>query len=202
MKKILIIVLIVGLISFSFKRAANPATATGNGFTEKEKKELAKKSKINKVQLVNQYIEKYKDVAINEEKLYNIPASITLAQGILESNAGQSDLSQKCNNHFGMKWRKGRKEKFAVYADDSPTDKFVVYKSAWWSYRDHSKLLATVDRYKPCFKSKNYKHWANSLQKAGYATSKHYAKSLISIIEQYKLYQYDKNYTVFDIFMW
>jgi flagellum-specific peptidoglycan hydrolase FlgJ len=192
MKKILIVVLIVGFISFSFKRAANPATATGNGFTEKEKKELAKKSKINKVQLVNKYIEKYKDVAIKEQKLYGIPASITLAQGILESNAGQSDLSVKCNNHFGMKWLRGRKEKYAIYADDSPTDKFVVYKSAWWSYRDHSKLLITADRYKSLFKCKYYKCWAKGLQKAGYATSKHYAKSLISIIEQYKLYQYDK----------
>ena len=192
MKKALITVLIVGLISFSFKRAANPATATGNGFTEQEKKDVAKKSKINKVQLVNLYIEKYKDVAIKEQKLYGIPASITLAQGILESNAGQSDLSVKCNNHFGMKWLKGRKEKYAVYADDSPTDKFVVYKSAWWSFRDHSKLLTSASRYKSLFKCKYYKCWAKGLQKAGYATSKHYAKSLISIIEQYQLYQYDK----------
>lgn len=194
MKKLLVLVLIVGVISFSFKRAANPATATGNAFTKKEKKELAKKSKINRVQLVHNYIEKYKSVALREQAIYKIPASITLAQGILESNSGQSDLSVKCNNHFGMKWLKGRKEKFAIYADDSPTDKFVVYKSAWWSYRDHSKLLVTADRYKPCFKckKKDYKCWAKGLQKAGYATSKRYAKSLISVIEQYKLYKYDK----------
>jgi flagellum-specific peptidoglycan hydrolase FlgJ len=191
MKKVLIVILIVGFISFGFKRAANPATATGNGFTKKEKQELAKKSKITKVELVNQYIEKYKRVAIKEQKLYGIPASITLAQGILESNAGQSSLSAKCNNHFGMKWIKGRKEKYAIYADDSPTDKFVVYKSAWWSYRDHSKLLM-LQRYKPCRKcNRDYECWARQLKKCGYATAPHYAKCLISIIKQYKLYKYD-----------
>jgi flagellum-specific peptidoglycan hydrolase FlgJ len=192
MKKVLILILIVGFVSFSFKRVANPATATGNAFTKKEKQQLAKKSKITKVQLVNQYIEKYKDVAIKEQKLYGIPASITLAQGILESNAGQSSLSVKCNNHFGMKWFKGRKEKYAVYADDSPTDKFVVYKSAWWSFRDHSKLLTIANRYKCLFKCKSYKCWAKGLQKAGYATSPHYAKSLISVIEMYNLTRFDK----------
>lgn len=190
--------MLMTLGTMSFKNAANPATATGEAFTPKEKKELAKKSNVKKEELVKRYIDKYKEIAIEEQKKYGIPASITLAQGILESNAGQSPLSAKHNNHFGMKWRKGRKEKFAVYADDSPKDKFVVYKSPWWSFRDHSKLLYDNDRYKFLFKCKDYKCWANGLQKAGYATSKHYAKSLISIIEYYKLTKYDNEKTNID----
>ena len=142
--------------------------------------------------LINDYIEKYKEIAIDEQEKYGILASITLSQGVLESNAGQSPLSVKHNNHFGMKWRKGRKEKYAVYADDSPTDKFVVYTSDWWSYRDHSRLLYENERYRFLFDCKDYKCWANGLQKAGYATSKNYAKNLISIIEKYDLTRFDK----------
>lgn len=152
-----------------------------------------KKVTTDKVELTKEYIEKYKEMAITEQAIYGILASIILAQGVLETNAGQSDLCKKHNNHFGMKWNKGRKETYAVYADDSPTDKFVVYESSWWSYRDHSKLLITMDRYKPCFKCRNdYKCWAKSLKAAGYATDKKYAEKLISIIEQYELYKYDK----------
>jgi len=140
---------------------------------------------------VLQYIYTYKKTAIEESKLFNIPTSIILAQGILESNSGKSSLSKKYNNHFGVKYRK--KGKYVIYADDTPKDKFQVYKSAWYSYRDHSKLLIS-SRYKHLTKLKktDYKSWARGLQKAGYATNKNYAKILIQIIEQYNLTKYDK----------
>ena len=93
---------------------------------------------------VDSYIKRFLKTAKQEAKLYNIPVSIKLAQGILESNAGKSELSRKHNNHFGIKYR--GTGKYAVYRDDTPTDKFQVYRSAWFSYRDHSKLLC-MERY-------------------------------------------------------
>ena len=154
---------------------------------------IPKKSTLKKVDKVQAYVDKYLKTALEEQSLYGIPASITLAQGIVESNSGTSSLAMKCNNHFGMKWRKGRKEKYAIYHDDSPKDKFVVYKSAWYSFRDHSKLLMH-QRYSHLFKLKcdDYKGWAKGLKKAGYATNKRYDKILIAVIERYKLNKYDK----------
>jgi flagellum-specific peptidoglycan hydrolase FlgJ len=139
---------------------------------------------------VERYIDRFLETAQAEAKIYNIPVSITLAQGIIESNAGRSSLAVKHNNHFGVKYR-GR-GKFAVYADDTPKDKFQVYKSAWWSYRDHSKLL-TSRHYKHLTKLSrlNYKAWAHGLKKCGYATEKKYAQILISVIEKYDLWVYD-----------
>lgn len=136
------------------------------------------------------YIDRFLKTAKQEAKLYNIPVSITLAQGIIESNAGRSSLAVKHNNHFGVKYR-GR-GKYAVYADDTPRDKFQVYKSAWWSYRDHSKLL-TSRHYRHLTKLSrlNYKAWAHGLKKCGYATEKKYAQILISVIEKYDLWVYD-----------
>lgn len=141
---------------------------------------------------IERYIDRYLKTAKKEAELFNIPASITLAQGIIESNAGRSSLAVKHNNHFGMKWYRGRKEKYAVYRDDTPKDRFVVYRSAWWSYRDHSKLL-TSKRYKHLTKLSrlNYKAWARGLKKCGYATEKKYAEILISVIEKYELWRYD-----------
>jgi flagellum-specific peptidoglycan hydrolase FlgJ len=140
---------------------------------------------------VDKYIKRFLKTAKQEAELFNIPVSIKLAQGILESNAGRSELSRKHNNHFGIKYR--GTGKFAVYRDDTPKDKFQVYRSAWRSYRDHSKLLC-MERYSHLRKLKrtDYKKWAYGLKKAGYATAPHYAESLIKVIETYKLYQYDK----------
>lgn len=139
---------------------------------------------------VERYIDRFLKTAEQEAKLFNIPVSITLAQGIIESNAGRSSLARKHNNHFGVKYR-GR-GKYAVYADDTPRDKFQVYKSAWWSYRDHSKLL-TSRHYRHLTKLSrlNYKAWAKGLKKCGYATEKKYAEILISVIEKYDLWVYD-----------
>jgi len=139
---------------------------------------------------VDSYIKRFLKTAQNEAKLFNIPVSITLAQGILESNAGRSALSRKHNNHFGIKH--SGKGKYAIYKDDTPRDKFQVYKSPWWSYRAHSKLL-TSKRYKHLTRLNrlNYKAWAHGLKKCGYATEKKYAEILISVIEKYDLWQYD-----------
>ncbi len=139
---------------------------------------------------IEKYIKRFLKTAQKEAELFNIPISITLAQGIIESNAGRSELSQKHNNHFGVKHRGNGK--FAIYKDDTPRDKFQVYKSAWRSYRDHSKLL-TTKRYKHLTKLNrlNYKEWACGLKAAGYATAPKYAEILISIIEKYGLWVYD-----------
>jgi flagellum-specific peptidoglycan hydrolase FlgJ len=142
-----------------------------------------------------QYIKRFKEVAINEMKKYGIPASITLAQGLLESGAGQSVLAVKHNNHFGYKCfsKNCPKGHCANFTDDSHKDFFRKYTTAWESFRAHSILLSTSTRYKGLIDSNNdYKAWANGLQKNGYATSKTYAKDLIYLIESLNLDAFDK----------
>ena len=155
--------------------------------------EVAKKSlKTENKDVFEAYIERFKNVALTEQEKYGIPASITLAQGIIESAAGRSKMAIKDNNHFGIKCTlKCIGCRCANYADDDIYDMFRIFESAWESYREHSKILLN-DRYKSCFKSKDYKHWAKELQRCGYATSKKYAQNLISIIEKYKLNKFDK----------
>ncbi len=139
------------------------------------------------------YIDTYKDLAIEQMLRYNIPASITLAQGLLESRAGLSRLATEGNNHFGIKchdW-KGR----TIYEDDDALQEcFRRYEDPRESYEDHSVFLSTGRRYSSLFSLKrtDYKGWAKGLKKAGYATSPTYASSLIDIIERYDLAQYDK----------
>lgn len=138
------------------------------------------------------YIEKYSDFAIQCQNEHHIPASITLAQGILESAAGESSLAKECNNHFGIKcgsdWygRSTRKD------DDRPNECFRCYKSVKESYDDHAKFLQR-QRYAFLFDYKitDYKSWAHGLKQAGYATDPKYPQKLINIIETYKLYEFD-----------
>lgn len=139
------------------------------------------------------YIDKYKGYAINDMKEYKIPASITLAQGILESAAGQSKLASKGNNHFGIKCGRNWKGKRSYHDDDAKGECFRNYSSAKHSYDDHSKFLANGQRYAFLFDLdiNDYKGWARGLKKAGYATDPSYANRLISIIEEYELYKYD-----------
>lgn len=140
------------------------------------------------------YIKQYKEVALKEMEQYGIPASITLAQGLLESNAGDSRLSSESNNHFGIKCRSKCKGcTCRNYTDDDVYDMFRVFNSSWESYREHSRLL-TSKRYKHLLKLKktDYKKWAHGLKKAGYATDKRYAEKLIKIIETLKLYRLDR----------
>ena len=143
------------------------------------------------------YIKKYRELAVEEMKRYHIPASITLAQGLLESGAGQSTLARKSNNHFGIKCGSDWYGKTVSHDDDARGECFRAYKHPKDSYEDHSKFLAGRPRYASLFKLNitDYKGWARGLKKAGYATNPRYADQLIGIIELYELYKYDdKNY--------
>ena len=140
------------------------------------------------------YIDEYKDIAMTEMVKYKIPASITLAQGILESGNGKSRLAKQGNNHFGIKCHSDWKGKTMRQDDDAPNECFRVYKNAEESYRDHSKFLKESTRYASLFDLKitDYKGWAKGLKKAGYATLPTYAAVLINLIETYDLQQYDQ----------
>ena len=140
-----------------------------------------------------EYIKKYRELAVEEMKKYHIPASITLAQGLLESGAGQSTLARKSNNHFGIKCGGDWNGKSVSHDDDARGECFRAYKNPKQSYEDHSKFLASRPRYASLFKLKitDYKGWARGLKKAGYATNPRYAEQLIGIIELYDLHRYD-----------
>jgi hypothetical protein len=140
------------------------------------------------------YIELYKDVAISEMKRTGLPASIKLAQGMLESGNGNSRLAVKANNHFGIKCHNGWKGKKIYHDDDEKDECFRVYNSADESYRDHSDFLKGSARYASLFtiRAGDYKSWASGLQKSGYATNPNYSKLLIKLIEENELYRFDK----------
>lgn len=140
------------------------------------------------------YIHKYRKIAVDEMKRYHVPASITLAQGLLESGAGKSALARKSNNHFGIKCGKYWDGPTVRANDDAPNECFRAYRHPKDSYRDHSKFLRGGTRYASLFKLRitDYKGWARGLKKAGYATDPKYATRLINIIELYDLDRYDK----------
>lgn len=139
------------------------------------------------------YIAKYSGIAVDQMKQYGIPASITLAQGLLESDAGRSTLATKCNNHFGIKCHSDWKGRKMYHDDDERHECFRCYRNAEESYRDHSQFLISGSRYQSLFKlgTTDYKGWATGLKAAGYATSPTYAAKLIEIIERYGLDRYD-----------
>lgn len=143
--------------------------------------------------LYREYISRYKDLAIEQMNRYGIPASITLAQGLLESGAGRSTLAVKGNNHFGIKAGGDWNGRYMLRHDDRPNEKFRVYRSVRESYEDHSLFLRGRQRYSSLFSLKrtDYKGWARGLKSAGYATNPRYAQSLIDIIECYDLSRYD-----------
>jgi len=147
-----------------------------------------------KADVQTEYIQKYASIAVREMERTGVPASITLAQGILESDSGRSALTRKGNNHFGIKCHNDWSGKKMYYDDDKRGECFRVYASAEASFRDHSDFLRGRDRYKFLFdlKKTDYKGWAKGLKKAGYATDPNYANRLIGLIEQYELYKYDK----------
>ena len=147
----------------------------------------------HKLAAYQKYIKTYGTLAIKQQTQYKIPASITLAQGLLESGAGQSHLACRSNNHFGIKcheWKGAR-----VYHDDDLRGEcFRKYSTVGQSDTDHSKFLAERPRYASLFKLRitDYKGWAKGLQKCGYATDRAYANKLIKVIEDYELYRYDR----------
>lgn len=147
------------------------------------------------------YIDQYKDLAIEQMLKYNIPASITLSQGLLESGAGRSWLTKSSNNHFGIKCH-GWTGRRVFHDDDERGECFRAYDNPRQSFEDHSRFLATQSRYARLFNYSrtDYKSWARGLKQCGYATNPQYASKLIQIIELYNLNQYDKA-KKFDQFM-
>lgn len=166
MKKFIVTILILHLGSFSFAQTYNERVST--------------------------YVNTYKDWAIAEQQRTGIPASITLAQGVLETGAGNSVLATEANNHFGIKCRKEWTGLTYAYTDDAPNECFRKYEKAYDSYKDHSDYLMSGSRYQSCFAQSvtDYAAWAHQLKKCGYATNPLYAQRLIKIIEDYKLQEY------------
>lgn len=143
-------------------------------------------------EIIQQYIEQYKDLAVAEMKRTGVPASIKLAQGIHETMAGQSELVQKSNNHFGIKCKTGWNGPSVRHTDDARNECFRKYATANDSYRDHSNFLKSSTRYANLFEldPTDYEAWARGLKSAGYATNPIYAQTLVRIIEDYDLQQY------------
>lgn len=220
-KKILFLVVTILLVSCSSKkpvvRTVNKNTTNTNRTTKTKPitKEVTKpKTEIKTVQIeetnsseelvatskvstttddVRLYIDSFKDVAKLNMKDHGVPASITLAQGILESGAGKGRLSTIANNHFGIKCHKGWTGESVSHDDDAAQECFRKYDNPEESYRDHSLFLTSRSWYKSLFKldKGDYKSWAKGLKAAGYATDPKYPDKLISIIERYQLYEYD-----------
>ncbi len=142
-----------------------------------------------------EYIAKYKHIAIDHMERYGIPASITLAQGILESDCGNSQLAKNSNNHFGIKCKSNWTGRTVNHNDDAPNECFRAYDSVEESYKDHAEFLDTSERYDSLFSysSSDYTRWAHGLKAAGYATAPHYAPVLIKIIEDEELYILDQD---------
>jgi LysM repeat protein len=141
---------------------------------------------------VEEYVEQFKDIAMNEMKRSGVPASITLAQGILESENGNSELVKKSNNHFGIKCKSNWTGETVTHDDDANGECFRAYTNAGDSYKDHSDFLKANQRYASLFNldPTDYAGWARGLKKAGYATNPKYPDLLIKSIEQYNLQQY------------
>lgn len=140
------------------------------------------------------YIDTYSSIAVKHMQKYKIPASITLAQGLLESGAGMSDLTKRSNNHFGIKCHRNWTGERVYAKDDTPNDCFRKYRRAEESFDDHALFIVNGGRYSPLFNlhPTDFKGWARGLQKSGYATDKAYANKLIKLIEDYELYRFDK----------
>lgn len=143
------------------------------------------------------YAEAYAEYAMEQMRRYGIPASVTLAQGIIESSNGQSQLACNENNHFGIKATQSwiaDGGKYGLYTDDKPNEKFCSYDGVGNSYEHHSQFLKNNQRYASCFKLSpdNYSGWARELEKAGYATAGKYASNLVGIIKKNDLHKYDQ----------
>lgn len=145
-------------------------------------------------QTQEEYIERYKAIAVAHMERYGIPASITMAQGLLESDSGNSDLSRRSNNHFGIKCHKNWTGEKVFHDDDAKGECFRSYPSVEASYQDHAEFLDASPRYDSLFNysQTDYRSWARGLKAAGYATAPDYATRLVRIIEKYKLYLLDR----------
>ncbi len=144
-----------------------------------------------------EYVNRYGDIAISHQQRYGIPASITMAQGILESDCGNSRLAKSSNNHFGIKCKGGWTGRSVRHDDDAPNECFRAYKTVEESYQDHAEFLDNSPRYDSLFRfdPTDYRSWARGLKGAGYATAPDYTERLIKIIEESQLYLLDENAT-------
>lgn len=151
-------------------------------------------SSLSSIENEKLYIEKYKKIAILEMKIFRIPASIILAQALVESASGTSELAIKANNHFGIKCKEEWFGDYYLYTDDYKDECFRKYETVYDSYRDHSVFLIQRKRYAFLFKLCicDYVKWAKGLSKAGYATDENYADKLIAKIELHNLFELDK----------
>jgi len=214
-KKMLFIFGLLLLVSCSSSKPVVRTTKKSTPVTRTAKKPIAKSPTNNKhssntskpstevleatsnvkvtTELVLKYIDDFKDIAKENMRQHGIPASITLAQGILESGVGQGSLSKRANNHFGIKCHKEWTGPSVRHDDDSAQECFRKYDDPAHSYRDHSLFLTTRSRYASLFElpRDDYKAWAKGLRAAGYATDTKYPDKLISLIERYQLNQYD-----------
>ncbi|WP_276089256.1 glucosaminidase domain-containing protein [Pedobacter sp. JY14-1] len=183
--------LTVFIFSMAFLSACKSRKYSKNN--KKIEKEATKTNPDYKSMTTMNYIETFKAVAIQEMNMAGIPASITLAQGIIESGSGNSDLARYANNHFGIKCTSDWKGKGYYKDDDQKDDCFRVYKDARESFRDHSEFLKRK-RYSALFEldKNDYRNWAYGLKAAGYATNPKYPDLLINVIDKYQLYQYDQ----------
>ena len=178
----------------SKKPTRKTTVATKNKVNKNEQEKLEATSfVVVSFENVEEYISWFKNTAISNMINYKIPASITLAQGILESGAGKGELCKKANNHFGIKCHVGWEGASVHHDDDESQECFRKYNHPAESYRDHSLFLTTRSRYKFLFdlRENDYKSWAQGLKDAGYATDPKYPAKLITIIERYKLYRFD-----------
>lgn len=209
MNKKIILLLIVGIciVSCKSKKAYTDELRTKNVMNERKKARTKTTDKVSEVMLpeepsrfipfriesASEYIETFAETAQLEMMGYGIPASITLAQGLLESGSGKGELAMKTNNHFGIKCHKGWQGDYDFHDDDEKGECFRKYNHPMYSFRDHSEFLTTRSRYAFLFdlKHTDYKGWAKGLRKAGYATDPKYPQKLIYLIEKYGLHKYD-----------
>ena len=199
MKRVLLYLIIL-ILTFSCgtKRVIYNNKSEESKKEVKAKKEKPKKKKSKKVIIIpkilntEDYVKYYSNIAMDEMVQFGIPASITLAQGILESGAGKGRLAVQANNHFGIKCHDWNGKKI-YHDDDKEQECFRKYDNPEYSYRDHSLFLTNRVRYSFLFdfKRDDYKQWAKGLKKAGYATDPKYPQKLIDLIERYELYKYD-----------
>ena len=209
-KKILMLLLVaIGVVGCKSKKAYSDRLRTENVRAESRNSNGEAKSSITKgdtsmpedsgkfikfrIETIDEYINTFSEIAQLEMKAYGIPASITLAQGLLESGYGKGELALKTNNHFGIKCHTGWEGDYDFHDDDAKGECFRKYNHPMYSFRDHSIFLTTRSRYAFLFdyKPTDYKRWAHGLKKAGYATDKRYPHKLIYLIEKHQLYTYD-----------
>lgn len=191
MRSFVLILIVLGVLSSCASKRGTVLSNPNNTGASSTKKESPQKGTTSTSGL--SYISQYKDVAIREMNQYGIPASIKLAQALLESGNGNSYLAREANNHFGIKCGGVWNGKSVQRADDNPNDCFRVYDNAEQSFKDHSQFLLRK-RYEKLFAldKNDYKGWAKGLKEAGYATNPRYPELLVDLIERYELYRYDR----------